>query len=145
MRNTCVEICNIRRSNFAVFSKFCLHLLRKSKSSVTWLVTFERNTSWKVSVFGVFLVRIFSHSDWIWRDAAYRSTFSPNSEKYGPEIPQIRHFSRCGMVLNNIQKKLFRRLVGQLCPVTVGRYFKSCGWKQIIYSKVCSSIKVCSA
>ena len=30
----------------------------------TWKVF----TAWKVSVFGVILVRIFSHSDWIWRD-----------------------------------------------------------------------------
>ena len=29
-------------------------------------------TAWKVSPFGVFLVRIFPHSDWIRRDTAYR-------------------------------------------------------------------------
>ena len=29
------------------------------------------NTAWKVSVFGVFLVRFFPHSDWIWRDTPY--------------------------------------------------------------------------
>ena len=32
-----------------------------------------------------FLVRIFPHSDWIWRDTEYLSIFSPNAEKYGPE------------------------------------------------------------
>ena len=26
------------------------------------------DTAWKVSVFGVILVRIFPHSDWIWKD-----------------------------------------------------------------------------
>ena len=34
----------------------------------------------------LFLVRIFPHSDWIRRDAKYRSVFSPNARKYGPEI-----------------------------------------------------------
>ena len=39
----------------------------------------------KGSLFGVFLVRIFPHFDWIWRDTEYLSVFSLNSEKYGPE------------------------------------------------------------
>ena len=38
-------------------------------------------TTWKVSVFGVILVRIFPHSDWIWRDDPYLSIFSPNAGK----------------------------------------------------------------
>ena len=32
-----------------------------------------------------FLVHIFPHSNWIWRDTPYLSVFSPNSRKYGPE------------------------------------------------------------
>ena len=32
------------------------------------------------------LVRIFLYSDWIRRDTEYLSEFSPNTEKYGPEI-----------------------------------------------------------
>ena len=48
------------------------------------------HTAWKVSVFGVFLVCIFPHSDWIWRDREYLSIFSSNPEKYGPEKLQIR-------------------------------------------------------
>ena len=31
------------------------------------------------------LVRIFLHSDWIWRDTPYLSVFSLNKGKYGPE------------------------------------------------------------
>ena len=42
-------------------------------------------TAWKVSVFGVILVRIFPHLDWIQRDASYLSVFSPDMGKYGPE------------------------------------------------------------
>ena len=54
-----------------------------SKESFIWSV-------WKVSVFGVFLVRIFPHSDWIRIDNPYLSVFSPNAEKYGPEKLRTR-------------------------------------------------------
>ena len=47
-------------------------------------------TTWNVSVFGVFLVLIFPHSDWIRRDTLYLSVFSPNAGKYGPEKFRIR-------------------------------------------------------
>ena len=47
-----------------------------------WYIIF---TAWKLSVFGVFLVRIFPHSDWIRRDIPYFSVFSLNAGKYGPE------------------------------------------------------------
>ena len=36
-----------------------------------------------MSVFGVILVRIFLHSDWIRRDKKYMSVFIPNLGKYG--------------------------------------------------------------
>ena len=32
-----------------------------------------------------FLVPIFSHLNWIWRDTEYLSVFSPNAGKYGPD------------------------------------------------------------
>ena len=35
--------------------------------SLNYIIT-EGLTAWKVSVFGVILVPIFPHSDWIWRD-----------------------------------------------------------------------------
>ena len=43
------------------------------------------NTTWKVSVFGDFLVCIFPHSEWIGRDTECLSVFSPNTGKYGPK------------------------------------------------------------
>ena len=49
-----------------------------------------------VSVFGVFLVRIFPHLDWIQRNTPSFSVFSPNAGKYGPEKHQI------GTLLRNI-------------------------------------------
>ena len=41
------------------------------------------STAWKVSVFGVILVRIFPHSDWI--QTPYLSVFSPTAGKYRGE------------------------------------------------------------
>ena len=46
----------------------------------------------KVSVFRVFLVRVFPHSGWIQRDTEYFSIFSPNTGKHGPEKLRIRTF-----------------------------------------------------
>ena len=47
-------------------------------------------TAWEVSVFGIFLVRIFPYSDLMQTDKEYLSVFSPNMGKYGPEKLQIR-------------------------------------------------------
>ena len=61
---------------------------RTQRASFSWLSVF-RFTAWKVSVFGVFLVRIFPHLDWIRRDISYLSIFSPNSGKCGAEKLRI--------------------------------------------------------
>ena len=52
--------------------------------------TFQYNffTAWKVSVFGVFLVRTFPHSNWIWRDISpysvrMRKNADQKNSKYG--------------------------------------------------------------
>ena len=56
-----------------------------------WTVFFTLTyITWKVSVFGVFLVRTFPYLDWIRRDTPYLSVISPNAGKYGPEKLQIR-------------------------------------------------------
>ena len=41
----------------------------------------QDTTTWKVSILGVFLVRIFPHSDWIRSDSPYLSIFIPNAGK----------------------------------------------------------------
>ena len=54
-----------------------------------------------MSVFGVFIVHIFLHLDWIRRDTLYLSVFSPNAAKYGPEKLQIRTlFTQCILIIN---------------------------------------------
>ena len=46
-------------------------------------------TAYKVSVFGVILVRVFPHLDWIRRDTEYLSVFSPDAIKCRPEQLRI--------------------------------------------------------
>ena len=54
-----------------------------------------------MSVFGVFLVRIFPHSDWR-KDTEYLSVFSSNAGKYGPEKYLKRTLSmQCMAILTN--------------------------------------------
>ena len=51
-------------------------------------------TAWKVSIFGVILVRIFPHLDWIRRDTQYLSVLSPNVGKCRPDNSEYGHFLR---------------------------------------------------
>ena len=60
------------------------------------------NTAWKVSVFGVFLARIFPHLDLIRRDKEYLSVFSPNSRKCSLEKLRILTlFTQCNSALKS--------------------------------------------
>ena len=52
------------------------------------------HTASKVPVFGVLLVCIFPHSDWIRRDTEYLSVLSPNAGKYGQGNSEYGQFSR---------------------------------------------------
>ena len=57
----------------------------------------------KVSVLGVFLVRIFPHSNWIRRDSPYLSVFSLNAGKYGPEKLRVRIlYAQCILMTQTI-------------------------------------------
>ena len=49
-----------------------------------------------MSIFGVFLLHIFPHFDWIRRDTEYFSAFSPNVGRYRPETLRVRTlFTQC--------------------------------------------------
>ena len=48
------------------------------------------HTALKVSVFGVFLVRILPDSNSLRKDTPYLSVFSPNARKYEPEKLRVR-------------------------------------------------------
>ena len=61
-----------------------------------FVVIIFRVTPWKVSVFGVFLVRIFPHLNWIGRDSSYLSVFSLNAGKKLSKKFQVRAlFTQC--------------------------------------------------
>ena len=61
-----------------------------SNGAINIIHTVFRKYAWKLSVFGVFLTRIFRLSDCIRRDPGYLSVFSPNAGKYGSEKLRIR-------------------------------------------------------
>ena len=72
----------------------------------------------KVPVFGVFLIRIFSYSDWIRRDKEYLSVFSTNAEIDRPEKLQIRTlFTRCEFLLSFILNHLKNTMKDTLSTV----------------------------
>ena len=61
-------------------------------------------TAWKMSLFGVFLVCIFSHLDWIGRDTQYSVQMR---EKMDQKNPEYGHFSRSnymGLLLNRLNE-----------------------------------------
>ena len=85
----------------AIFSKMCTNEDHPPIYFNNILVT---HTAWKMSIFGVFVVRIFQNSGWIRRDREYLSVFSPNTGKYRPEKLRIRtHFTQCQ---TNVQKHI---------------------------------------
>ena len=54
-----------------------------------------------------FLVRVFSHSNWIWRDTKYLSVVSPNAGKYRPEkTPYWTHFRQSIFPVSNALRVL---------------------------------------
>ena len=85
---------------FLLFSQKCYNI-------VVWLGHKSvSDAAWKVFVFGVMLVRIFPHSDWIRRDTKYMG-------KYGPEWLQIRTlFTQCDGSSNVLEfKKTLRMMI----------------------------------
>ena len=89
-------------ANYIIFIAFS-----KNEHCLTFLKNVVRvyvkdNAAWKVSVFGVFLFRIFPYSDWIQKDAPYLSVFIPNVGKHGSEKFRIWVlFTQCELYIGN--------------------------------------------
>ena len=69
---------------------FCFHIFFWTANSRKFDSFRLLRTVSNVSVFGVFLVHIFPHLDWIRRFALEIPVFSPNAGEYGPENLRIR-------------------------------------------------------
>ena len=93
---------NTHSMNDLMLSFFSLIAIFDAASSIFWWLWQQQlslremcpNTE-------LFLVRIFLYSDWIRRDTAYLSVFSPNTGKYGPEItPHLDTFHAVSLYSN---------------------------------------------
>ena len=78
MTNTNTRCCS---ASIVTFEQICVYRI------ACWFIIdfWHAYTAWKVSKYGVFLVCIFAHSDWIRRDTEYLSIFNPNAGKYRPD------------------------------------------------------------
>ena len=80
----------------------------KARSTMLSLQIFrvleDLNTAWKVFVFGVILVRIFPHLDWIRRDSSYFSEFSENARNSWTyrKKPQTSTFNAVKFSIENL-------------------------------------------
>ena len=96
---------NLEEKDFSYIQEMgvCTSNLKLFGFSYIWFNQFRKRnlntwkwyTVWKVSVFGIILIRIFPHSDWMIR-TLYLSVFSPNAGKYWPEWLRIRTLLRSG-------------------------------------------------
>ena len=73
---------------------------------ITWRILIN---VWKVFVFGVLLVRIFPHSEWVRRETEYFSVFSPTVGEYGPEKLRIRTLFTKWIMLFSFKKCAFEK------------------------------------
>ena len=70
-------------------------------------------------VLGVFLDRIFPHSDWIRKVTPYLSVFSPNAGKCGPEKSPNRYtFHACLMdLIKTSKQKCYCRMTNKIIKI----------------------------
>ena len=79
--------------------------------SKAWRKIVRITTASEVSIFGVFLVRIFPHSSWIRRDTEYLFVFSPNTGKYRRENSEYTVYFAINIILQSVSRQcshLFR-------------------------------------
>ena len=83
---------NMKLRIFYYFRKNLRHRSSTGYQKTLWMLNLNikklttQLTAWKVSIFGVILVRMFPHLDWIRRDAEYLSVFSPKCGKIRTRI-----------------------------------------------------------
>ena len=110
LRNRAIQFtgCESIKSQFC-FLKFLLWLLIPLLFLSPYLYD-DSNTAWKVSLFGVILIRIFPHSDWIGEirgispySVRMRENTDQNNSEYG-------HFLRSVIETRNVNIKILCHL-----------------------------------
>ena len=69
---------------------WCIQRVEKGDIGMKWVLRDEQSIAWKVSVFWIFVVRIFPHSDWIGRDT-HSVRMRENMDQKNSEY---RHFTQ---------------------------------------------------
>ena len=81
----------------------------RAYSIMCFSLWFRENALWKVSLFRVILVRIFSYSHWIRRDTPYLSLYSVRMRENADQ-----NNSECGHFLRSVKSsKLSKKLVAE--------------------------------
>ena len=98
-------------------------------------------TAWKVSVFGVILVSIFSHLDWMRRDTENLSVFSPNAGKCRSELLRIRTlFTQWGKHLLNMSFNCYvfneTNFINSFMSKTLFQWVRGERYRWFAYSKI---------
>ena len=87
------------------------------------------STAEKVSKYGVFLARVFRHSDWIRRDTPFLSVFSSNEAKYGQE--KTAYLDNFHTVIS------WAKLVWSSASQKI---LESCGFKNLLFLRINSTL-----
>ena len=96
---TAVMTCHVHIGECHFYVKIFLKQTFYFVQSKNWLHSWDCFTAWKVSVFLVFLVRIFPHSNWIRRDIPCISPYSVRMrENTDQKNSEYGHFS-CSVCL----------------------------------------------
>ena len=139
--------------SFAIFSPIIPNLKlepsflqrRKNKKWCVELGVFtvflNKHTAQKVFVFGVILVLIFSHSDWIRRDKEFHTLFSPNARKIWTRIPNTDTFHAVASLSLCYCKEFFLiyAMSGKNCSIQSCYVSRRSKYKGVSISKVPSS------
>ena len=90
---------------------------------------FSHYTKWTKTEYGIFLIDIFSYSEWIRRCFLYISVFSLTTIKYGPEKNYVFGQFQCS-VTNTSQKWSF---LLRISSKNVSKSAVSCGFGHIYW------------
>ena len=96
--------------------------------------TSERH-AWKVYVLENFLVRIFSHSDWIWKFILWIYVFSLNGGKCGPEKLRRQTLLFCKLNWNVLTLTILSRFItgdGKVGDGGLRLNYLQCTWIQAL-------------